>query len=156
MRAVIQRVSRGSVKIGEDYYREIGSGMVVLLGVHKDDTEADAKKLADKICNLRIFNDDNDKLNLSINDVNGEMLIISQFTLYGDCKKGNRPSFIDSANAEKGNQLYEIFVEECKQLLGEERVKTGIFGAMMTVEIINEGPVTIIVHTDYNKILSEK
>jgi len=156
MRAVIQRVSRGSVKIGEDYYREIGSGMVVLLGVHKDDTEADAKKLADKICNLRIFNDDNDKLNLSINDVNGEMLIISQFTLYGDCKKGNRPSFIDSANAEKGNQLYEIFVEECKQLLGEERIKTGIFGAMMTVEIINEGPVTIIVHTDYNKILSEK
>lgn len=156
MRAVIQRVSRGSVRIGEDYYREIGSGMVVLLGVHKDDTEADAKKLADKICNLRIFNDDNDKLNLSINDVNGEMLIISQFTLYGDCKKGNRPSFIDSANAEKGNQLYEIFVEECKQLLGEERVKTGIFGAMMTVEIINEGPVTIIVHTDYNKILSEK
>lgn len=156
MRAVIQRVSRGSVKIGEDYYREIGSGMVILLGVHKDDTELDAIKLAEKICNLRIFNDQNEKLNLSINDVNGEMLIISQFTLYGDCKRGNRPSFTDSANADKGKLFYETFVRECKKLLGDERVKTGIFGAMMTVEIINEGPVTIIVHTDYNKTLSEK
>lgn len=156
MRAVIQRVSRGSVKIGEDYLREIGFGMVVLLGVHKDDTETDAIKLAEKICNLRIFNDENEKLNLSINDVNGEMLIISQFTLYGDCKRGNRPSFTDSANAEKGNELYELFVKECKRLLGGDRVKTGIFGAMMTVEIINEGPVTIIAHTDYYKTLSEK
>lgn len=156
MRAVVQRVSRGSVKIGNDYYREIGKGMVVLLGVHKDDTESDVKKLAEKICNLRIFNDENEKLNLSINDVNGELLIISQFTLYGDSKRGNRPSFIDSAGAEKGNHFYEMFVSECKQFLGEVRVKTGIFGAMMTVEIINEGPVTIIVHTDYNKILSEK
>lgn len=156
MRAVVQRVSRGSVKIGEDYYREIGAGLVVLLGVHKDDTEADAKKLAEKICNLRIFNDENEKLNLSIIDINGELLIISQFTLYGDCKRGNRPSFTDSANSEKGNELYEMFVKECKNILGEDRIKTGIFGAMMTVEIINEGPVTIIVHTDYNKTLSEK
>jgi len=156
MRAVIQRVSRGSVKIGDDYYREIGEGLVVLLGVHKDDTEQDTIKLAEKICNLRIFNDENEKLNLSINDVSGEMLIISQFTLYGDCKRGNRPSFTDSANAEKGNLLYDLFVKECKRILGDERVKTGIFGAMMTVEIINEGPVTIIAHTDYNKSLSEK
>ncbi len=156
MRAVVQRVSRGSVKIGNDYYKEIGNGMVVLLGVHKDDTEEDATKLAEKICNLRIFNDENGKLNLSINQVSGEMLIISQFTLYGDCKRGNRPSFIDSADAAKGNAIYELFVKECKKILGEERIKTGIFGAMMTVEIINEGPVTIIVHTDYNKTLSEK
>ncbi len=156
MRAVIQRVSRGSVKIGDDYYREIGVGLVVLLGVHKDDNEQDAIKLAEKICNLRIFNDEKEKLNLSINDVNGEMLIISQFTLYGDCKRGNRPSFTDSANAEKGNLLYEKFVNECRRILGEDRIKTGIFGAMMTVEIINEGPVTILAHTDYNKTLSEK
>ncbi len=156
MRAVIQRVSRGSVRVGNNYFREIGNGMVVLVGVHKDDSEQDATKLAEKICNLRIFNDENEKLNLSIMDVGGELLIISQFTLYGDCKRGNRPSFTDSANAEKGNALYEIFVKECKKILGEERVKTGIFGAMMTIEIINEGPVTILVHTDYNKSLSEK
>ncbi len=156
MRAVIQRVSHGSVKVGNNYFREIGNGMVVLVGVHKDDSEQDATKLAEKICNLRIFNDENEKLNLSIMDVGGELLIISQFTLYGDCKRGNRPSFTDSANAEKGNALYEIFVKECKKILGEERVKTGIFGAMMTIEIINEGPVTILVHTDYNKSLSEK
>jgi D-tyrosyl-tRNA(Tyr) deacylase len=156
MRTVIQRVSRGSVRIGDDYYREIGKGLVVLVAVHKDDTDEDAIKLAEKICNLRIFNDENEKLNLSIKDVGGEMLIISQFTLYGDCKRGNRPSFTDSANAEKGNQLYERFVNECKRILGEENIKTGIFGAMMNVEIINEGPVTIIAHTDYNKTLSEK
>lgn len=156
MRAVIQRVSRGSVKIGNDYYQEIGHGLVVLLGVHKDDNEQDAIKLAEKICNLRIFNDEKEKLNLAIDEVQGEMLIISQFTLYGDCKRGNRPSFTDSANAEKGNLLYELFIKECKRILGEDRVKTGIFGAMMTIEIINEGPVTIIAHTDYNKILSEK
>lgn len=152
MKAVIQRVSRGSVKIRDEYYREISNGLVVLLGVHKDDTEQDAKKLAEKICNMRIFNDENEKLNLSLNDINGEILIISQFTIYGDTKRGNRPSFTDSANAEKGNYLYDIFIEECKKLLGSERVKTGIFAEMMTVEIINEGPVTIIAHTDYNKI----
>ncbi len=151
MKAVIQRVSRGSVKIKDDYYREIGQGLVILLGVHKDDTEQDAIKLAEKICNMRIFNDENDKLNLSLNDVNGELLVISQFTIYGDSKRGNRPSFIESANAEKGNYLYEVFVQECRKLLGSQRVKTGIFGEMMIVEIINEGPVTIIAHTDYNK-----
>ncbi len=149
MKAVIQRVSRGSVKVGNDYYKEIGQGLVVLLGVHKNDTEADAKKLAEKICNLRIFNDEYEKLNLSIKDVNGEMLIISQFTIYGDCKRGNRPSFTESAGAELGNKLYEVFVNDCKKILGEERVKTGIFGAMMSVEIINEGPVTIIAQTNH-------
>lgn len=151
MKAVIQRVSRGSVKIEPDYYQKIGNGMVVLLGVHQNDTEEDAKKLAEKICNLRIFNDSNNKLNLSIKEINGEVLIISQFTIYGDTRRGNRPSFTGSASSEKGNKLYEAFVNYTKAILGKDKVKTGIFGAMMTVEIINEGPVTIIAHTDYNK-----
>lgn len=145
VRAVIQRVSKGSVTIGKDYYQEIGQGFVVLLGIHKDDQETSVRKLAEKITNLRIFNDADEKLNLSLKDINGEVLIISQFTLYGDARRGNRPSFTESANAEKGNLFYEKFVKEMIDLLGENRIKTGIFGAMMKVEIINEGPVTIII-----------
>lgn len=145
MRAVVQRVSRGCVKIGTDYSQEINNGMVVLLGVHKEDFNQNAQKLAEKICNLRIFNDENEKLNRSLIDIDGEMLVVSQFTLYGDCRKGNRPSFTDAAGAELGNMLYEKFIECIKNILGSDKVKTGIFGEMMSVEIKNEGPVTLIV-----------
>lgn len=148
MKAVVQRVSQGSVKIGSNYERKIGKGMVVLLGVHKNDNSSNTKKLAEKICNLRIFNDENEKLNKSITDINGEMLIISQFTIYGDCRKGNRPSFTEAANAELGNKLYQEFVECTSAIIGAEKVKTGIFGAMMSVEIINDGPVTLIVSSE--------
>jgi len=111
------------------------------------------KKLAEKICNLRIFNDENEKLNKSIIDINGEMLIISQFTIYGDCRKGNRPSFTDAAGAELGNKLYQEFVENVSAILGADKVKTGIFGAMMSVEIINDGPVTLIVSIENEELL---
>ncbi|MBU2446871.1 MAG: D-tyrosyl-tRNA(Tyr) deacylase [Bacteroidetes bacterium] len=153
MKAVVQRVSRGSVEIGTDYERKIGEGMVVLLGVNKSDLSSHAKKLAEKICNLRIFNDENEKLNKSIIDIHGEMLIISQFTIYGDCRKGNRPSFTDAAGAELGNKLYQEFVENVSAILGADKVKTGIFGAMMSVEIINDGPVTLIVSIENEELL---
>ncbi len=148
MKAVVQRVSQGSVKIGTDYERKIDIGLVILLGVRQNDDSAITKKIADKICNLRIFNDENDKLNKSILDISGEMLIISQFTIYGDCRKGNRPSFTDAADAELGDKLYLEFVEHVSNIIGADKVKTGIFGAMMSVEIINDGPVTLIVSAE--------
>lgn len=144
MRAVIQRVSKGSVTVGNEYYQEIKNGIVLLLGININDEQESIKKLADKIINLRIFNDENEKLNLSLKDVNGDILIISQFTLFGDTRRGNRPSFTESASADKGKLFYEKFIDYMKLLISPEKVKTGIFGAMMKVEIINEGPVTII------------
>ncbi len=148
MRAVVQRVSEGGVFIKENNYSvEIGKGMVILLGVKTGDKEEDAIFTADKCCNLRVFEDENEKMNLSIKDVDGEALIISQFTLYGDARKGNRPSFIEAARPEEAIPLYEIFNERIRQNLGESKVKTGIFGAMMEVKIINDGPVTIIVES---------
>ncbi|MBM4175246.1 MAG: D-tyrosyl-tRNA(Tyr) deacylase [Ignavibacteria bacterium] len=148
MKAVVQRVSSGSVKIDTEYVRKIESGLVVLLGVKQNDNSAVIKKIAEKICNLRIFNDENEKLNKSIIDISGEMLIISQFTIYGDCRKGNRPSFTEAADAELGNKLYLEFVEHVSNIIGVDKVKTGIFGAMMSVEIINNGPVTLIVSSE--------
>ena len=148
MRVVVQRVSEGSVTIpGEKYAAKIGNGLVVLLGIKIGDNEKDVAFLADKCCNLRIFEDENDKMNLSIKDINGEMLIISQFTLYGDAQKGNRPGFTDAARPEEAIPLYEKFIARVKENIGEERVKTGIFGAMMMVKIFNEGPVTIIIES---------
>ncbi|MBZ0178809.1 MAG: D-tyrosyl-tRNA(Tyr) deacylase [Melioribacteraceae bacterium] len=149
MKAVIQRVKKGSVEIGErNYYQSIGKGFVILLGISESDSENDVVFIADKCTNLRIFNDENDKMNLSLKDVNGEVLIISQFTLYGDARKGNRPSFIKSAKPDKAISLYESFIQRMKNKLGEENVKSGIFGEMMTVEIINDGPVTIIIESE--------
>ncbi len=148
MRALVQRVKEGGVVIPtENYKRNIGKGIVLLLGVKTGDTITDVNFVADKCCNLRIFNDENDKMNLSIKDVNGEMLIISQFTLYGDTQKGNRPSYSESAKPDLANELYEKFIDRVKNNIGSERVKTGIFGAMMDVKIINDGPVTIFVES---------
>ena len=148
MRALVQRVSEGAVVIdSEKYSAKIENGLVVLLGVKEGDTDDDVIFVADKCCNLRIFNDENDKMNLSIKDVNGEMLIISQFTLYGNALKGNRPSYSESANPELANDLYEKFNERVRNNIGIEKVKTGIFAAMMDVKIINDGPVTIMVES---------
>ena len=146
MRVVVQRVSEGSVTIPvKNYEEKIGKGLVVLLGIKTGDTEKDVIFLADKCCNLRIFEDENDKMNLSVKDTNGEILLISQFTLYGDAQKGNRPGFTDAARPEEAIPLYGKFIERVKENVGESKVKTGIFGAMMMVKIFNDGPVTIII-----------
>ncbi len=144
MIVVVQRVTNAEVNITEPHHHEsIKHGLVVLLGIEMNDTLESAKWLAKKIANLRIFKDDNDKLNRSVININGEILAISQFTLAGDCKKGNRPSFIHAAPPEEANSLYEQFVEEL-QTTHHIRTKTGIFGAMMDVTLTNQGPVTLI------------
>ena len=148
MRALVQRVSEGGVFIEkENYTTEIGKGMVILLGIKTGDTEEDVIYVADKCSNLRIFEDENEKMNLSIKDINGEVLIISQFTLYGDTTKGNRPGFTDSARPEEAIPLYEKFIERVKNNIEEGKVKTGKFGAMMLVKIMNDGPVTLTVES---------
>lgn len=148
MRALVQRVSEGSVKIpSENYSASIGKGMVILLGVKEGDTLDDLNFVADKCCNLRIFEDENDKMNRSVKEIDGEVLVISQFTLYGDIRRGNRPSFTDAARPEIAEDLYKKFVNRMKENLGEEKVKCGIFGAMMLVKIFNDGPVTFLVES---------
>lgn len=148
MRALVQRVSEGRVFIEkENYSAEIGRGMVILLGIKTGDTEEDVIYVADKCSNLRIFEDENEKMNLSIKDINGEALIISQFTLYGDTAKGNRPGFTDAARPEEAIPLYEKFIERVKNNIEEGKVKTGKFGAMMLVKIMNDGPVTLTVES---------
>jgi D-tyrosyl-tRNA(Tyr) deacylase len=148
MKVVVQRVSEGSVSIPEENYDvKIGKGLVVLLGIKTGDSEKDVIFLADKCCSLRIFEDENDKMNLSIKDIDGEMLIISQFTLYGDAQKGNRPGFTDAAKPDEAIPLYDKFIARIKENIGESNVKTGIFGAMMMVKIFNDGPVTIIIES---------
>ena len=142
MRAVIQRVSGASVEVDRRAVGEIGEGVVVLLGVARDDTEVEADYLADKIINLRIFNDEQGKMNLSLADTGGGMLVVSQFTLYGDARRGRRPSYIDAAGPEKANALYEYFVEQVRSR--GVRVETGVFQAMMKVRLTNDGPVTIL------------
>ena len=149
MRAVVQRVSSGLVLIDGKIVGKIGKGLVILLGVRNGDTEADAKFLADKCVNLRIFTDENGKFNLSALDVKGELLAISQFTLYGDTRKGRRPSFIEAAPPEASEPLYEKFVDYLRE--SGLKVATGEFGAMMLVEINNDGPVTIIVESKETK-----
>lgn len=148
MRALVQRVIEGKVEIAEkNYSASIGKGMVILLGVKEGDTEEDLNFVADKCANLRIFEDSNGKMNFSLKDINGEALVISQFTLYGDARKGNRPSFTDAAPPEPAEDLYNKFVERMKLNLGKEKVKCGIFAAMMLVKIFNDGPVTILVES---------
>jgi D-tyrosyl-tRNA(Tyr) deacylase len=146
MRAVIQRASRASVKIDGKIFSEIGSGLMVLIGVEEADNNDDIKWLCNKLIQLRIFDDHNGIMNLSIMDTGGDILAVSQFTLHAKTKKGNRPSYIKAANPEIAIPVYTRFVATLSQLLGKE-VKTGQFGAMMQVEIINEGPVTIIIDT---------
>ncbi len=148
MRALVQRVTEGSVEIKEaDYFASIGKGMVILLGIKEGDTEDDLNFLADKCSNLRIFEDENGKMNLSLKDIDGEVLIISQFTLYGDARRGNRPSFTEAAKPEYAEKLYNKFIERMKQNLGDEKVKSGIFATMMLVKIFNDGPVTFLVES---------
>lgn len=148
MRALVQRVSSGGVVIPEENYSaEIGKGMVILLGVTETDTEAEVNFVADKCSNLRIFEDDNGKMNISIRDIEGEALVISQFTLYGEARKGNRPNFTAAAKPELAEKLYDKFVERMKFNLGGDKIKTGIFAAMMEVKIINDGPVTILIES---------
>lgn len=147
MRALIQRVKNAEVKIDGKIESEIQKGFLVLLGVSVSDDETDARYLAEKCINLRVFEDNQDKMNLSIQDVNGSMLVVSQFTLYADTRRGNRPSFTNAASPEKAEYLYEVFVQNLRVILGNERVKTGVFRAMMDIGLINEGPVTILLES---------
>ena len=142
MRAVVQRVTAADVKIDGEVRGKINSGFMILLGVGEGDTEADLKYIADKVINLRIFSDENGKMNLSLADVNGEMLVISQFTLYGDCSHGRRPYFGDAMNPTDANRMYGDFVEYVRS--HGIHVETGEFGADMKVTLTNDGPVTII------------
>ena len=142
MRVVVQRVINASVEVDGQICGSIKKGLLVFIGVGDGDSENDCKRLADKIINLRIFSDENDKINLSLKDVNGELLIVSQFTLYADCKKGNRPNFTQAAKPDIANALYEFFVDYCKNLVPV--VETGIFGADMKVSLENDGPFTAI------------
>lgn len=143
MKLVVQRVKKAEVKVDGNIIGKIDKGFLVLIGIKVGDTKEQADYLVKKLCNLRVFSDENDKMNLSIKDVKGKLLIVSQFTLYGDCSQGNRPSFIEAARPEEANQLYEYFCNQCE--LNNIEVQKGIFGADMKVELINDGPVTIII-----------
>lgn len=142
MKLVVQRVSKASVKVENEVVGKINEGFLVLFGAMQGDTKEQAEYLAEKLCNLRVFGDENDKMNLSIKDIGGELLIVSQFTLYADCKKGNRPSFVDAAKPGEAEELYEYFIENCRKLV--KKVEKGMFGADMKVTLLNNGPVTII------------
>ena len=145
MRAVIQRVKESSVKAGQETIGRIGRGLLVLLGVARSDQPSDADYLANKIVNLRIFEDDEGKMNRSLLETGGQMLAVSQFTLLGDCRKGRRPSFVDAAEPVRATELYEYFVEQVRRI--GIPVQTGRFGAVMQVALINDGPVTIILES---------
>lgn len=147
MRALIQRVSHASVTVEGERVGEIEKGLLVLLGVGPQDTEKQADFLAEKCANLRIFTDENDKMNLSLLDIGGEMLVVSQFTLYADCRKGRRPSFVGAASPAEADRLYEYFQQKAREI-GVSKVGHGKFGASMQVELLNNGPVTIMLDTD--------
>lgn len=146
MKLVIQRVKKASVEVEKEIIGKIGQGFLVLLGVGPEDTEKNADFLVQKLVKLRVFEDENQKMNLSIKEIKGELLIVSQFTLYADCSGGNRPSFTNAAKPDKANELYEYFIQKCK----EENIKVehGKFGADMKVELLNDGPVTIILEKE--------
>jgi len=146
MRAVIQRVSRAEVRVGDEVTGKIDHGILLLLGVSSDDTERDAEYLLEKTVNLRIFEDRDGKMNLSLLETGGELLVVSQFTLYGDTRRGRRPSFIRSAPPDRANELYEYFVRSAREQVAN--VATGRFQAMMDVELINDGPVTIMLDSE--------
>jgi len=146
MRAVIQRVSRAEVRVGDEVTGKIGPGILLLLGVSVDDTERDVEYLLEKTVNLRIFEDTEGNMNLSLLETGGEMLVVSQFTLYGDTRRGRRPSFIRSAPPDRANELYEYFVRIARKQIA--KVETGRFQAMMDVELVNDGPVTIMLDSE--------
>ena len=145
MRAVVQRVKEARVRVSDRNVGQIGPGFLVFLGVGEEDKEADSDYLADKIAHLRIFSDDQGLMNLSLKETGGGVLVVSQFTLYGDCRKGRRPSFIQAADPDKGNTLYEYFVAKIRER--GVTTATGRFGAMMAVSLVNDGPVTLIVES---------
>ena len=147
MRAVLQRVSSAKISVDGEIVGEIGKGILVFLGISREDSENEAKYLLEKTLNLRIFEDSDEKMNLSLIDIKGELLVVSQFTLYGDARKGRRPSFIKAALPESANELYEFFVSEARKQIS--KVETGKFQAMMDVKLVNDGPVTILL--DSNK-----
>ncbi|MBI4535229.1 MAG: D-tyrosyl-tRNA(Tyr) deacylase [Ignavibacteriae bacterium] len=147
MKVVVQRVKEGSVTVNGNTVASIGRGYVILLGIRSGDSKQDALFLAEKCSGLRVFEDQNGKMNLSLNEVDGSVLVVSQFTLYGDVQRGNRPSFTDAARPAEAEPLYDIFVNRMKELLDPSRVKTGIFKAMMDVHIVNDGPVTILIES---------
>ena len=146
MKVVIQRVKNAKVDVKGKTVGKIEKGFLVLLGVTHDDTEEQADYLVKKLCQLRVFTDENDKMNLALKDINGELLIVSQFTLYADCTSGNRPSFINAAKPEMANELYEYFCLECEK--NGIKVEKGIFGANMQVSLTNDGPVTILIEKE--------
>ncbi|MGL4453389.1 MAG: D-aminoacyl-tRNA deacylase [Sarcina sp.] len=146
MRAVVQRVTSSQVVVDGQIVGKINKGFNVLLGISKEDTLDDLKYIKDKVIGLRVFEDENGKMNLSLKDVGGELLLISQFTLYGDCRKGRRPNFMAAQGGEKAKKLYETFVEMCKE--EDLKVETGIFGADMKVSIENDGPVTLLLESN--------
>lgn len=148
MRAIVQRVTYSKVVVNDKKIGEINKGFNILVGISKEDTLEDLKYLKDKILNLRIFEDENDKMNLSILDVKGDILVISQFTLYGDCRKGRRPNFMEAEGGEKAKALYDKFVEMLKE--SNLKVETGEFGAYMKVDIQNDGPVTLMLDSKKN------
>ena len=142
MRAVVQRVSSSRVTVDERVTGEVKKGLLVLLGVTHDDTSKDVDYMVDKVTNLRIFEDENDKMNLSLKDIEGEVMAVSQFTLYGDARKGRRPSFVKAGNPQKAEEMYEEFIRVCKEKV--PKVEHGVFGADMKVELLNDGPFTIV------------
>lgn len=150
MKAVVQRVKKAKVSVNNKIISQIGHGFLVFLGIAQNDTEKQVDWLANKIVNLRIMSDEKGKMNKSLKETNGQLLIVSQFTLYGDCRKGNRPSFTQAADPVKAEKLYNLFIKRVKSL--GVKVKSGIFGAMMEIELINDGPVTIIVQSSEFKV----
>ncbi len=148
MRAVVQRVSNSSVTVDQNIVGKIDKGIMVLLGVNDEDNSKDVEYLVDKIVNLRIFEDENEKMNLSLLDIKGDLLVVSQFTLYGDCRKGRRPNFTDAAKPDKAIPLYEEFIDKAKK--HGIKVETGKFGAHMNVDIMNDGPVTLLIDSKKN------
>ena len=148
MRIVLQRVNEACVEVDDSVVGKINKGLLVFLGVSNSDTKDDVDFYINKILKLRIFADEQGKTNLSLKDVNGELLVVSQFTLYASCKKGNRPSFTEAGNPQVANELYEYFKKRAEEELGNKRVRSGIFGADMKVSLINDGPFTIVLNSD--------
>jgi D-tyrosyl-tRNA(Tyr) deacylase len=147
MRVLVQRVNKCEVRIDGKPHSAIGPGMLIFLGVRRGDTEEDAQYLADRCAALRIFEDQQEKMNLSVKDIGGSAMVVSQFTLYADTRRGNRPGFTEAASPEIAEDLYEKFVQHLRSSLGESRVSTGVFRAMMDVELVNDGPVTVMIES---------